>query len=83
MTTKTIDVREMQPNLDELLSLVGDGTEVILTDGEVPLARLIPLHTPPANDAARPRIPGLHAGAIWTSDDFDEPLPDEFWTGIE
>ncbi len=83
MTTKTIDVREMQPNLDELLSLVGDGTEVILTDGEVPLARLVPLNTPPANDAARPRIPGLHAGAIWTSDDFDEPLPDEFWTGTE
>lgn len=28
-----------------------------------------------------PRMAGLHAGAIWTSDDFDEPLPDEFWTG--
>ena len=27
------------------------------------------------------RKAGLHAGAIWTSDDFDEPLPDEFWTG--
>ena len=28
-----------------------------------------------------PRKAGLNAGAIWTSDDFDEPLPDEFWTG--
>lgn len=28
-----------------------------------------------------PRIPDLHAGAIWTSDDFDDPLPDEFWLG--
>ncbi len=28
-----------------------------------------------------PRIAGLHAGAIWMSDDFDEPLPDEFWLG--
>jgi hypothetical protein len=29
------------------------------------------------------RIPGLHAemGAAWMSDDFDEPLPDEFWLG--
>lgn len=26
------------------------------------------------------RVAGLHQGAIWTSDDFDEPLPDEFWT---
>ena len=30
-------------------------------------------------DRSQPRILGLHAGAIWTSDDFDEPLPDEFW----
>jgi hypothetical protein len=28
-----------------------------------------------------PRILGLHPGAIWTSDDFDDPLPDEFWLG--
>lgn len=30
-----------------------------------------------------PRTPGLHAemGAAWMSDDFDEPLPDEFWLG--
>ncbi|MBL8165181.1 MAG: DUF2281 domain-containing protein [Anaerolineae bacterium] len=27
------------------------------------------------------RILGLHPGAIWTSDDFDDPLPDEFWLG--
>jgi len=31
----------------------------------------------------KPRVPGLHPGAIWTSEDFDEPLPDEFWTGSE
>jgi hypothetical protein len=30
-------------------------------------------------DLSQPRILGLHPGAIWTSDDFDEPLPDEFW----
>ena len=30
---------------------------------------------------AAPRKAGLHIGAIWTSDDFDEPLPDELWTG--
>lgn len=27
--------------------------------------------------------PGLHLGAISTSEDFDEPLPDEFWLGEE
>lgn len=25
--------------------------------------------------------PGLHLGAISMSEDFDEPLPDEFWLG--
>lgn len=27
------------------------------------------------------RIAGLHAGQIWMSDDFNDPLPDEFWLG--
>lgn len=27
------------------------------------------------------RIAGLNRGMIWTSDDFDAPLPDEFWLG--
>jgi hypothetical protein len=28
-----------------------------------------------------PRIPGLHHGEIWMSEDFNEPLPDDFWLG--
>lgn len=29
------------------------------------------------------RKTGLHEGQGWMSDDFDEPLPDEFWLGSE
>lgn len=29
------------------------------------------------------RIPGLHQGMGWISDNFDDPLPDEFWLGEE
>lgn len=75
MLTKTVDVREIHANLQELLSLVREGTEIVLTDGTTPLARLVPIALSPA-----PRVAGLHAGAIWTSEDFDEPLPEEFWT---
>jgi antitoxin (DNA-binding transcriptional repressor) of toxin-antitoxin stability system len=75
MLTKTVDVRETQTNLQELLSLVREGTEVILTEGTTPLARLVPIAL-----STTPRVAGLHAGAIWTSEDFDEPLPEEFWT---
>ncbi|PAX49849.1 type II toxin-antitoxin system VapB family antitoxin [Brunnivagina elsteri] len=29
----------------------------------------------------KPRVAGLHEGMGWMSDDFNEPLPDEFWLG--
>lgn len=76
MFTKTVDVREAQANLKELLSMVFAGTEIVLTEGNTPLARLVPIALP-----TTPRMAGLHPGAIWTSDDFDEPLPEDFWVG--
>jgi antitoxin (DNA-binding transcriptional repressor) of toxin-antitoxin stability system len=76
MQTKIVDIGEAQRRLMELVSLVVAGTEVILTEGSKPLARMVPVTA-----VTTPRIAGLHPGAIWTSDDFDEPLPDDFWTG--
>ena len=76
MQTKTVDVYEAQTHLVELLSLVSAGTEIILTAGNTPLARIVPMA-----DSPTPRIAGLHPGAIWTSEDFDEPLPEDFWAG--
>src|SRR5438132_839334 len=55
MPTKTIDVREAQTQLTELISLVAAGTEIILTDGVKPVARLVPLAV-----AASQRTAGLH-----------------------
>jgi len=74
MLTKTVDVREAQTNLKDLLSLVREGTEIVLMEGTMPLARLVPITLP-----STPRVAGLHTGAIWTSEDFDEPLPEDFW----
>ncbi|MFN3761829.1 MAG: type II toxin-antitoxin system Phd/YefM family antitoxin [Anaerolineae bacterium] len=71
MLIKQIEVKEAQARLPELLSQIASGVEWILTDGMTPVARLVPVPT---------RVAGLHPGAIWTSPDFDEPLPDEFWT---
>ncbi len=78
MSTKIIEVKPTQTYLTELLSLVIGGTEVILTQGDAPIARLVPVALPPASTQ---RVPGLHLGAIWMSDDFDAPLPDDFWLG--
>jgi antitoxin (DNA-binding transcriptional repressor) of toxin-antitoxin stability system len=77
MLTKTVDVSDSQVRLAELLALVLSGTEIVFTQNQMPLARLIPIVSPQAT----PRVAGLHKGAIWTSDDFDEPLPEDFWTG--
>lgn len=37
----------------------------------------------PVSSPRKKRVAGLNRGAIWTSEDFDEPLPDEFWLGQE
>ncbi len=37
----------------------------------------------PEGVRSQERIPGLNAGMIWISDDFDDPLPDSFWLGEE
>jgi antitoxin (DNA-binding transcriptional repressor) of toxin-antitoxin stability system len=77
MLTKTVDVSDSQARLAELLALVLNGTEIVFTRDQMPLARLIPIASP----QTAPRLAGLHKGAIWASNDFDEPLPEDFWTG--
>ena len=72
MNSKIVDVTEVQTHLTELLSLVQQGTEIVISQGNKPQARLMPLVLP--KNSLPPRIPGLHAGTGWMSDDFDEPL---------
>ncbi len=76
MSTKTIELQDAQKRFMELVAQLTAGTEIILTQGDVAIARLVPIVS-----VSRPRLAGLHPGAIWTSDDFDEPLPETFWVG--
>jgi antitoxin (DNA-binding transcriptional repressor) of toxin-antitoxin stability system len=76
MSAKTFDVQEAQQQLAELLSLAQQGDEVIIAEGNIPIARLVPVTSP-----SKARVAGLHAGAMRMRDDFNESLPDEFWTG--
>lgn len=69
METITIDVQQTQPSLADLLSLLAKGEEVVLTEKDKPLARMISL-----TSDAKPRVAGLHLEAMQMSDDFDEPL---------
>ena len=72
MTTQTIDIADVQVHFEELLQQVVKGDHIILSKNKTPIAQMVPISE---------RVAGLHVGEISTSDDFDEPLPNEFWTG--
>ena len=73
--TQTVSVDEAQDKLSDLLAQAVAGNEVIITEHGTPVARLVPVMA----HSKRKRVPGLNRGTIWTSEDFDDPLPDEFW----
>lgn len=69
---RTIEVNAEKRPLKELVTLVEQGNDVVLMESGKAVARIVSL---------RKRVMGLHEGMVWTSDDFDAPLPDEFWLG--
>jgi antitoxin (DNA-binding transcriptional repressor) of toxin-antitoxin stability system len=75
MPTIQIDIRELPDRFAEILSQSAAGTEIIVTEQDVPRARLF------AVLPGQKRVPGLHPGAFKMADDFDAPLPDDFWSG--
>jgi antitoxin (DNA-binding transcriptional repressor) of toxin-antitoxin stability system len=84
MSTLTINIQEAQNQLHHLLSLALGGAEVIFTKDDKPVVRLMPVvQEEAAQISPKKRVFGLHRGQIWVSDDFDDPLPDEFWLGEE
>lgn len=76
MAAKTVTIEEAQGHLDELIEKANAGDEVIFAKGGEPVAKLVPL----AKRKGR-RVFGQCKGEVWTSDDFDDPLPDDFWLG--
>jgi len=74
--TKTVIVDEAQTQLPQMLSLVTAGNEVIIAEGDKLVAKIVPILP-----YLQARIAGLNKGKIWVSDDFDDPLPDQFLYG--
>jgi len=79
MPTQTINLDKVEKQLAELLAIVEHGSEIVIAQNGKPIARLASVVTP----TKKKRIAGLNRGTIWTSEDFDAPLPDEFWLGKE
>src|SRR5207244_2286616 len=70
---KTIDVQTVSTSLKDLVQLTRQEAEVVLTEGERPVARVMFIQPEPEGQAGAPALRklGLHPGAIETSEDFD------------
>ena len=75
--TQTVSVDEARDKLPDLLAQAMAGNEVIITEHGTPVARLVAVVT----QHKKKRVAGLNRGAISVSEDFDKPLPDDFWLG--
>jgi hypothetical protein len=72
MNTKDLIVSELESTSEDLLS------EVLEFVKSIKRQQLISIST-----TARQRIPNLEQGKIIMSDDFNEPLSDSFWLGVD
>jgi prevent-host-death family protein len=79
---KTIEVTK-STSLKDLVALANQENEVILTKDNKPVAKVLPIASLPKapNGIRGLRTLGLHKGAWKVNNDFDKPLPDEFWLG--
>jgi Protein of unknown function (DUF2281) len=80
MTSQTLNIAEAL--ISKLQSLPPEQQQTLLDFAEF----LVQRHTQPQQVQAEPiqqRVLGLNQGEIWMSEDFNEPLPDEFWMGEE
>jgi prevent-host-death family protein len=71
---RQVNVHEAKTRLSELISAAEAGEEVIIARANKPVVRLVPV----TQMGKQPRVPDLHRGQIWMSDDFDEYLPEDF-----
>ena len=78
MATQTINIEKVEKQLAELLEIVANDGEIVIAQNGQPLARLEPVQR-----TKKKRVAGLNRGTICTSEDFDAPLPDDFWLGKE
>ncbi len=73
--SKTVTVEQAEGHLGELMDLAASGEEVLIEKDNQAKVKLLPV----PQDRPKKRVFGKYTGQIWISDDFDDPLPDEFW----
>ncbi len=77
MADKIVSAEEAQAQLKDLLDLVREGDEVLISEGDRVFARIAPV-----KKEKKRRTPGLHRGVVkYMSPDFDDPVDESFLLG--
>ncbi len=74
---ETVNVHEAKTHLSRLLERVERGEEIVIARAGKPVARLVAVEPPLGR-----RPIGRDRGRVWTSPDFDEPLPWQVFPGF-
>ncbi|MBK9215758.1 MAG: toxin-antitoxin (TA) system antitoxin [Chloracidobacterium sp.] len=79
MPIQTVNIDKVDQQLAELLSIAREKGEIQIVQNGEPLGLLESVAPP---EKKKKRVAGLHEGnIIFMAEDFDAPLPDEFWLG--
>jgi prevent-host-death family protein len=65
----TVTIHAAKTNLSKLLARVEAGEEIVIARGKIPIARLTPIHAPPAK-----RQFGAFKGVVTVGPEFFEPM---------
>ena len=74
----TGNIHEAKTQFSRLLNRVATGEEITIAKAGRAVSRLVPV-----TSDAEPRVPGMDAGSIWVSEDFDAALPEELLRDFE
>lgn len=75
MSTMIVDVKDAEMQLSKLLALALAGQKVVISENQESAVQLVPIRK-----TQKHRIAGLHRGAMRMRDDFNDPLPNDFWS---
>lgn len=70
----TVTLQQAQSTLSELIHRLSPGDEVVITENDRPVARLVP--TPEAQKKSSRRLGTMKRSVLYMAPDFDAPLED-------
>lgn len=76
---ETVNIDRAKTNLSELLSRVELGEEIIISNGAIPIAKLVPFR----RSSNRRLSLGQDRGRFIVPEDFNAPLPKEILAAFE